>query len=157
MWRFNGHADLIVRLALALSLAMLSMLVYIVWSQISHDLRTGVAYDEDTYMPQEQGPFCPGDVLHYDVRVIRDAVGPIEIVRNYCRVDTGLCVLDLSDVDYTTVYDLRPPASSPRTLPIPIHPRMTPGAWVYVHQIAIVNSDNWQTYVVPFEVAENCP
>lgn len=157
MWRFNGHGPRILRVALGISLLTLALLVWIVWNQVSADVLSGVTYDATSYTPKESGPFCPGDVLHYEVEVTRDRIAPLDIRRSFCYDANGICVLELARWDFTTVYDFREPITSTRTLQIPHSARMIPGDWVYVHQIAVANSSNWQTYVVPFTVRDDCP
>lgn len=156
MWRFNGHGPRLLNLALAFSLLCLALLVYIVWHQVAADVITGVRYDATVYEPHEVGPFCPGDGLTYDVTSYRKRVAPADVYGNWCNVTTALCLADETLEYHIAIFDLREPVTRTRAITIPDNPRMTPGDWLYVHQIAVSNSSNWRTYVVPFTIAEDC-
>lgn len=156
MWRFNGHGILILRVALVISLLTLAMLGWIVWHQVSDDIVTGVTYDAPSYIPNEAGPFCAGDVLTYEVTSSRDRIAPLDVFGNWCNATTAFCMADETLEYHIAIFDLRQPVTRTRSIVIPDNPRLTPGDWLYVHQIAVANSSNWQTYVVPFTIAEDC-
>lgn len=157
MWRFNGHGPRILRVALGISLLTLGLLVWIVWNQVSADVLSGVTYDATSYTPREAGPFCVGDVLTYDVTTSRDRIAPIDIYGSWCNAETAFCLADETLEYHVAIFDLRQPVTRTRSIVIPDNPRLTPGKWVYVHQIAVANSDNWQTYIVPFTIRDDCP
>ncbi len=156
MWRLNGHAPRVMTLSIIIGTMIIALLTYIIWQDAAHSSLTGIVYDSQVYEPDQTGPFCAGDKLTYTVTVERDRVAPLDIRRHYCHAETGLCLLELTKLDYSTVYDIRPPTSSVRTITIPESERLIPGAWVYVHQVAVANTDNWQTYIVPFTVSDRC-
>jgi hypothetical protein len=157
MWKLNGNTVRILRVSIALSILALALLVYLVWHDISNDAHTGVDYDAPSYTTIDAGPFCPGDVLRYNVTATRDRIAPIDVRSSWCNVASGVCLTESGSAYHVAIFDLRQPVTRERFILIPGNPRFTPGEWVYVHQIAVANTSNWRTYVVPFTIAEDCP
>lgn len=156
MWRFNGHGLRFMYLSIVIGIMIVILLVSIIWQDMAENGLTGVRYDSAVYQTNEPGPFCPGDVLTHNVTSFRDRVAPVDVIGNWCRIDNALCLADETLDYHIAIFDLREPVTRTRLITIPDNPRIFPGEWVYVHQIAVANTDHWQTYLVPFTVATGC-
>lgn len=157
MLRLNGNTVRVLYASIAIGLVVVALLTYIIVRDMVGNGWAGVRYDGSVYIPIETGPFCPGDVLTYDVTSFRDRIAPMDVIGNWCSVEIAICLTDETQNYNIAIFDLREPVTRTRAITIPDNPRIFPGAWVYVHQIAVANTDHWQTYLVPFTIAADCP